>query len=260
MSEPRQPDESASPIQLTVVIPAYNEAARIPETVRAIDETLPSLFTASEIVLVDDGSTDHTAAIVQTLSPSAKTPIRIVRHSHNQGKGAAVRSGVAASIGEWVLIMDADNATPITELPRLWQCKDQAPIVLGSRYLPGSDIRRAQPLLRRIISRGGNLLIRILTGLRLTDTQNGFKLFEGKLARAIFTKATIDRWGFDIEILALAQQRSLPILEVPVAWTDAAGSKLRAGRDAWRTLRELWKIRSNIESGLYRRTGITSTG
>ncbi len=248
-----------------MIIPAYNEATRLPATLDAIatyfsdrPERPRGVGTARtpqgsrdrpgsvEVIVVDDGSTDGTVSIVESLPQSSRVPIRLARLPQNRGKGAAVRAGVLAGAGEWLLIMDADNATPITELPRLWSQRLEAPIVLGSRYLAGSDVRRAQPLARRIISRGGNALIRLLLGLELTDTQNGFKLLEGKAARAIFTGATIDRWGFDIELLALARQRGLRILEVPVAWTDAAGSKLRAGRDAWNTLHELLKIRSNL--------------
>lgn len=235
---------------LTIVIPAFNEEARLPATLEAIAEFLPNAFPNSEVIVVDDGSVDQSVATFQKLVAAYPIPLRIVELPVNLGKGAAVRDGVLASKGEWVLIMDADSSTPITELPRLWGLRNQAPIILGSRYLPGSNTRRAQPLVRRIISRGGNLLIRLLVGLHLSDTQNGFKLLCGDEARAIFEQTTIDRWGFDIEVLALAEMRGLGILEVPVAWTDAAGSKLRAGRDAWRTLQELLKIRQNLHRRL----------
>lgn len=236
---------------LSIVIPAYNESARLPATLAGIADFLPHYLPQSEVLVVDDGSSDHTVQVVKALQKRFPLPLRVHSLSSNQGKGAAVRAGVLQSTGEYVLLMDADNATPITELPRLWKRREDAAVILGSRYLPGSEIRRAQPLLRRIISRVGNGLIRVVAGLPLTDTQNGFKLLKGAVARESFRLATIDRWGFDVEVLVIAKRRGYGILEVPVSWYDAAGSKLRAGRDAWRTLRELVRIRSNAAQGVY---------
>lgn len=238
-------------LQLSIVIPAYNEAARLPATLRGIAEFLPHYLPNAEVIVADDGSSDQTLQVVEALRATFPVTLRTVSLQENQGKGAAVRAGVLASTGEYILLMDADNATPSTELPRLWDRRADAAIILGSRYLPGSEIRRAQPLIRRIISRLGNGLIRVVAGLPLTDTQNGFKLLRGEEARRIFTLTTINRWGFDVEVLVIAKRWTLGILEVPVSWYDAAGSKLRAGRDAWRTLRELIRIRRNALQGLY---------
>lgn len=233
--------------ELSVVIPAYNEAERLPATLADIAKHLPVLVPSSEVIVVDDGSADESNTTFNDLTSSFPLPLRIERHTNNRGKGAAVRTGVAASVGEWILLMDADNATPITELPKLWSKRNQAPFILGSRYVAGSSTQVAQPLVRRLISRLGNRLIRLMVGLHLADTQNGFKLMRADVVKPIFATATIDRWGFDIEILATAQQQGLEIIEVPVAWSDAAGSKLRAGRDAWRTFQELRRIRTQLQ-------------
>lgn len=241
--------------ELSVVIPAYNEAARLPKTLQIVGAFLATNFPASEVIVVEDGSTDGTPAIVRRLSRGFPIPLQVIPMPENQGKGAAVKMGVLAARGAFILITDADNATPITELPRLWKRREEAPVVISSRYLPESDIRRAQPLGRRVLSRLGNLAIRLLVGLQVSDTQNGFKLFRRAEAQAIFRLLTITRWGFDIEVLVIARELGHPVVEVPVSWYDDAESKLRAGRDAWLTLRELLRIRQNVRTGRYRRTG-----
>jgi glycosyltransferase involved in cell wall biosynthesis len=244
----------AQQCELSVVIPAYNESSRLPATLQLVADFLLTLPFSSEIIVADDGSQDETRAITERLAPQLGVPVRVEGLPENRGKGAAVRAGVLVASGKYILVTDADNATPITELPRLWAKRKQASVVVSSRYLPNSDVRRAQPLLRRLLSRAGNLLIRLVTGLRLTDTQNGFKLFEAKAAQAIFSRAMIDRWGFDIELLVIAREQGWLIAEVPVTWYDASGSKLRAGRDAWRTLKELNRIVVNRLNGRYRQS------
>lgn len=239
--------------ELSVIIPAYNEAGRLPKTLAIVGAFLAQHYPQSELIVVDDGSTDATVALVNRSRAGYPVPLRLEVLPYNHGKGAAVQAGVLAAHGEYVLIADADNATPITELPRLWQARTQAPIVISSRYLPQSNIQRAQPLARRILSRAGNLAIRVLVGLGFTDTQNGFKLFRCREGQDVFRRLTITRWGFDIEVLVIARERGYDVVEVPVSWYDDAESKLRAGRDAWRTLRELLRIRHNATTGRYQR-------
>ncbi|MBI2589806.1 glycosyltransferase family 2 protein [Candidatus Berkelbacteria bacterium] len=237
--------------ELSIVIPAYNEALRLPDTLKKIADYIGKQSWQTEVLVVEDGSQDETPQIVAQLIADYPLPLRLLTLSDNQGKGAAVRRGILAVKGDFLLLTDADNATPIEELGRLWPHRQTAEIIVGSRYLMASRIKRKQPWPRRILSRIGNLLIRAATGLKLSDTQNGFKLFERQAAHDIFKRATIDRWGFDIEILTIASVHGYRILEVPVSWYDAAGSKLRAGRDAWITLRELNRIRRNRQKGLY---------
>lgn len=239
-------------IALTVVIPAYNEAERLPATLATVADFIARQSFTADILVVDDGSQDQTGAIVLRAAGTSPVPIQLQVLPANQGKGAAVRAGVLAATGDYVLITDADNATPITELPKLWAKRESADVVVSSRYMAGAQVKRAQSLKRRVLSRAGNGLIRLATGLQLTDTQNGFKLFEQAAAKAIFSRATIDRWGFDIELLVIAREQGLSLVEVPVTWYDASGSKLRAGRDAWRTLKELYRIVVGRARGAYR--------
>lgn len=238
-------------LSLSVIIPAYNEALRLPKTLKLVGSHLKAHYPSSEVIVVDDGSKDETVKVVQALASDFSVPLRFEQLEINRGKGAAVRAGVQQAQGSYVLIMDADNATPIEELDRLWPARLKAQVVLGSRYLADSKIERAQPLIRRIISRIGNRLIQFSTGLAFVDTQNGFKVFEAAAAREIFKRLTIERWGFDIESLVIARVLGYVTVEVPVRWLDASGSKLRAGRDAWRTLKELVRIRRQLDSGVY---------
>lgn len=198
----------------------------------------------AEVLLVDDGSTDQTAA--QSLAWAKQDPrVRAVSYKKNAGKGRAVRIGVAAAKGDWLLLMDADNATPISEFALLWERRRQADIIIGSRYLGRRQPGRSW--LRQLVSRFGNGLVRLLLLPGLSDTQCGFKLFSAESAKRAFSQAQVDRWGFDFEVLAIARRLNYRIIEVPVAWQDAAGSHLRAGRAAWSTLKELvavwWRLR-----------------
>lgn len=235
---------------LSVVIPAYNEAERLPRTLEKIGQFLSGFIKKSEVIVVDDGSNDQTVAKVEALIADYPLPLKIIRQPQNQGKGAAVKKGIEASEGDFILLMDADSSTDISQLPALWS-KRGAAIIIGSRYIRAGSIKRRQSLTRRLISRLGNWLIRTLTGLSLADTQNGFKLLAGSSARQIFQRVTIERWGFDIEALVIAQENRIPLLEVPVSWYDDKRSKIRAGRDAWRTFQELLKIVGNRRRGLY---------
>ncbi len=217
---------------LSVVVPAYNEAGRIGDSLARVREFLDGRPWSWEIVVVDDGSGDHTAEIVAGLAGQLGAErLRLIRCTRNQGKGAALRTGVAATRGQRVLMMDADLATPIEELDRLWQALDQgAAVAVGSRAVPGAEITRSQSWLRVLSGRLGNLWIRSLAVPGVHDTQCGFKLFTGEAGRRLFALSREDRFGIDIEILCLARRRfRLQIAEVGIRWRHQTGSKVRLG-------------------------------
>jgi dolichyl-phosphate beta-glucosyltransferase len=224
------PVSASAPVRLSVVIPAYDEASRIERT---LDETMRFLDgrpTSWELVIADDGSRDQTVAIVQRyIAAHGDARVRLVALPVNRGKGAALRAGVAATRGERVLLMDADLATPIEELDALERALDQGyKVAAGSRAVASSDVVRPQSLLRVMLGRAGNLWIRSLAVPGVNDTQCGFKLFDGDVARELFARAREDRFGIDIEVLCLARRRlGLRIAEVGVRWEHQAGSKVR---------------------------------
>ena len=221
------PGAAAARVQLSIVVPAYNEATRI---ARSLEQTLSFLATrpgACEIIVVDDGSRDDSAQIVEDLA-KRHASVRLVRLPQNRGKGAAIRAGVAASSGERVLMMDADLATPIEELVALELALDSgAEIATASRALGSSNVSRAQSSLRVLLGRLGNLWIRAWAVPGIHDTQCGFKLFRGDVARELFALCREDRFGIDIEVLHLAVRLRYPIAEVGVRWEHQNGSKVR---------------------------------
>ena len=219
-----------SEVDLSIVIPAYNEAARIERSIVRLREFLAADDCSWEIVISDDGSTDDTAALVERVAADDQgRRTRLVRGVVNRGKGAALRAGVAQTRGRRVLMTDADLATPIDELNRLRQALDAgADIAVGSRAVPGADIRRPQSWPRILFGRLGNLWIRALAVPGVHDTQCGFKLFDGPTARRLFAACQEDRFGVDIEVLCLARRRfHLRIEEIGVRWEHQAGSKVR---------------------------------
>jgi dolichyl-phosphate beta-glucosyltransferase len=216
--------------RLSVVIPAYNEASRIERTLDRTVEFLDARDDSWEIVVADDGSRDHTAEIVQRyIKTHGDAAVRLVALPQNRGKGAALRAGVAATRGERVLLMDADLATPIEELETLSRALDRGyKVATGSRAVSTSNVTRAQSPLRVLLGRAGNLWIRSLAVPGVHDTQCGFKLFEGDVARQLFARCREDRFGIDIEVLCLARRRlGLDIAEVGIRWEHQEGSKVR---------------------------------
>jgi glycosyltransferase involved in cell wall biosynthesis len=232
------------PPPLSIIIPAYNEERRIAPTLAQITAYLDRRHRAYELIVVDDGSRDRTRD--QVAAVAAEHPqIRLLPMPRNAGKGAAVRAGVLASRGRTVLFSDADLSTPIEEVERLEAALGGgADVAIGSRAAPG-DVARRQPILRRIQGRAFHWIVRSL-GFRalaaIRDTQCGFKLFRGPVARALFGELTLTGFAFDVELLERAHER-FRIAEVPVAWTHADGSKVRPGIDAARMLRDLVRIR-----------------
>jgi glycosyltransferase involved in cell wall biosynthesis len=241
--------ENSQPL-VSIVVPAFNEAARIGNSITKIDAFMrrsPSVF---ELIVVDDGSTDQTAEIVER----SKTPrLRLVQNDGNRGKGYTVRHGVLSASGKYVLFTDADLSAPIEELEKLLDValKEHADVVIGSRALDAKYIEKHQSRLRELSGKTFNAMVRLLLGLQLHDTQCGFKLFDREKSRSVFEQQTTNGFGFDPEILFLAKRKGLKIRETPVRWSHAEGSKVNVFRDGLRMLLDLIRIRWNAIIGRY---------
>ncbi len=230
---------------LSIVVPAYNEAGRLGAGLASVLAFLDDHYPSHELIIVDDGSTDDTAGVVAR-GIAGHVQARLISYTPNRGKGHAVRTGVLDSHGDRVLFMDADLSTPLSEIPRILAALDahRAQIVIGSRGLPAAQIRQKPPFGRRVASRIFDGIKHQLVGLRgLRDTQCGFKLFEGPVARQLFAYSRVDRFMFDVEILYLAERTGLKIVEFPVAWADMPGSKVRFVEGVVNMFRDLWRIR-----------------
>jgi dolichyl-phosphate beta-glucosyltransferase len=241
-----------SEVHLSVIIPAYNEEQRLPKTIRQASEYLQAQPYRSEILVVDDGSSDGTGTIVSTW-PGGKVPVRLLRHADgmNHGKGASTRLGMLAARGTYRLFMDADNSTTLDHVSRFWPFFDQGyEVVIGSRGMPDSCIAVHQNRLKEFAGRMGNRAIQWLAVPGIRDTQAGFKMFTGRSAEIIFPRLTISRWGFDVEILVIAGVQGWKIREVPITWINAQGSKVSLG-SYFQVLMEVWRIRKNAKAGLY---------
>jgi dolichyl-phosphate beta-glucosyltransferase len=231
-------------LELSVVIPAYNEQARITLTLTRTLDYLAARHPASEVIVVDDGSRDETAAMVEEM---AEREPRLVLHRlpRNMGKGAAVRLGMLAAKGKHVLFMDADLATPIEEVDKLLRYARQgADVVIGSRGLRESDIRARQPFPRELMGRTFNMIVRSLLLGGFRDTQCGFKLFANEVGQELFSRQTLDGFAFDVEVLLLAKELGYDVREVPVVWYHAPNSKVSPVTDASRMFADLVKLRA----------------
>lgn len=239
-------------LELTVVVPAYNEEARLPRTLDRIRDYLDKAHPSSEIVVVDDGSSDRTAKVVRSLE--AKIPeVRLVLNERNRGKGYSVRAGMLAARGEVSLFTDADLSAPIEEVEKLLVALRSADIAIGSRALDRSLIQVHESRPRELAGVLFNLIVRGTTGLPFKDTQCGFKAFRTDRTRVIFQEQTIEGFGFDPEILFLALRRGLRVVEVPVLWAHDSRTKVHMTRDSLRMFAALWQIRWNAARGRYGR-------
>ena len=237
-------------VDLSVIIPAYNEAQRILPTLARVHAYLSAQPLRYEIIVVDDGSRDDTAAVAL----AARIPhLQLLVQTPNRGKGAAVRMGMLAARGQIRVMMDADCSMPPEQLPKLLApilaCK--AEIAIGSRYAPGAKTDVKQPWYRVWWSRLANRVIQrsLVPGVR--DTQCGFKAFTAEAARDLFSRGRIDGWAFDLEILALARRAHFSIAEVGVEWTDDRRSRVNPLKDMWKVIREALTIRRNLRRGVY---------
>ena len=225
--------------EISVVIPIFNEARSLPATLEELTRRFS--FLDSEFFFVDDGSTDDSAGLVEHLT-SNRTNVEVIRLPKNVGKGAALRAGVARTSSDIVLFMDADLSTSLDDLDSFLARLDEFDIVIGSRSVPGSIVERSNPL-RTIMGRTFNRLMRLATGLRIHDSQCGFKAFRGDVARLLFALSESNRFAFDPEILRIAVALGYSIDEVPVNWIASDHSAIRPFRDSLRTALDLLPIR-----------------
>jgi dolichyl-phosphate beta-glucosyltransferase len=231
-------------LDLSVIIPAYNEEQRLPRTMESIIRYLDRQPIRYEIGVVDDGSADRTCDIVRRYAQDHPRVV-LMSYGSNRGKGFAVRYGMMRGRGERLLLSDADLSTPIEEIEKLSAWLDEGyDIAIGSRALPGSNLPVRQSFLRERVGRSFNFVVRTVSGLSFADTQCGFKLFSRDAAMDVFPLLTIDRWSFDVEALFVAQRMGYRTKEVPITWIDAPGSKVSVGRDLVRTMTDLTRIRT----------------
>jgi glycosyltransferase involved in cell wall biosynthesis len=239
-------------VDLSIIVPAYNEELRLPPTLDRLARFLTTQPLRTEIIVVDDGSKDDTCGVVER-AMSRYPNLRLVRQPQNRGKGAAVRAGMLAARGQIRVMCDADCSMPPEQLPRLLApiIACTAEISIGSRYVEGSRSDVKQPLYRVLWSRLANKVIQrsLVPGIR--DTQCGFKAFTAEVARDLFSRAKIDGWAFDLEILALARRRGYAIQEVGVEWVDDRRSRINPLKDMWKVIREALIIRRNLRRGVY---------
>ena len=239
---------------LSVVIPAYNEAVRLGNTLPAVANYLRQSWPDAEVIVVDDGSTDDTAALARKIF-EASGPLRtsVISYKSNLGKGRAVRLGLLAARGEVALFSDADLSTPFTEAPKLIDpiVSGEFDVTFGSRALDRRLIGVHQPWRREQGGRIFNLVVRLATGLPFWDTQCGFKAFRMSVCRPLVEAATVDRFGFDVELLYLAFRAGLRMKEVPVRWDHNEGSKVSVVHDSVRMLNEVGLIRQQARRGVY---------
>jgi dolichyl-phosphate beta-glucosyltransferase len=235
--------------RISVVVPAYNEALRILPTIGAIATHMSSRCEPWELIVADDGSRDNTVELLNNLGLAN---MRVLVAQANGGKGSAVRRGVEASRGEYILFADADQSTPIEQFDMLLGrlIDGDFDIAVGSRAdLSASETKKS--VFRRLATTGLRLVVKVGFGIKIRDTQCGFKLFRADIARDLFARQRIGGFSFDLELLYLAQKKGYRTLEIPVEWIDAPGSTLDVGKVSIAFLVDLCKIRVNHLRGLY---------
>ena len=234
----RKLKESEASLDISVIIPTYNEEKVIKKTILEGLEYLENNFNTWEIIVVDDKSEDNTLKVLKKIKG-----IKILRNLKNHGKGYTVAKGVARAQGSLILFMDADNSTAIRELDNFLKYTSDYDLIIGSRALKDSQIKIKQSIFKRILGKIGNLIIRIMIFSKIYDSQCGFKLFSHKV-KPLFEKLTIEDWGFDFELIFLAKKYSLKIKELPITWSNNINSKVK-GRDYVKTLGQVFKVRFN---------------
>jgi dolichyl-phosphate beta-glucosyltransferase len=235
----------------SIIIPAYNEEKRMPASLRQVASFVRAQSEPIEVIVSDDGSQDSTATIVEGIAQEHPF-VTLVRNPHG-GKGAAVKAGITHGRGQYLIVSDTDLSVPIEEVPKfLPPILGGYDVAIASREAAGAQ-RVDEPGYRHMMGRVYNLLVRLIAVPRIQDTQCGFKAFRREVARDVFAYQTIDGWGFDVEILFIAQRFGYDIVEVPVVWYYGAESKVSPVRDTIRMFRELLQVRRNGRAGLYNR-------
>lgn len=240
--------EPSPALRLSIVVPAFNEESRLPATLEAINTFLDGLSFEAEIVVADDGSADGTARVAA--EAAEKWPRTRLLQLPHRGKGHAVKQGMLVAKGEYLLLSDADLSVPIEEAHRFLPPDMDADIAIGSREAPGAQ-RLGEPEYRHLMGRIFNRIVRTITGLPFQDTQCGFKMFRRDLAQALFDRQRTDGFGFDAELLFLAQRRHLRIVEIPVVWRYGEESRVRPVRHSLAMVGEALMIRWNWLRGGY---------
>lgn len=240
--------------ELSIVIPAFEEGARLGDSLATVFTFLTENAASSEVIVVDDGSNDATADVAKSVCEKfSGIASNVIRYEENRGKGFAVKTGLLAAKADIALFSDADLSTPIDEMSKLVDPikNGEYDVTFGSRALDRSLIGTHQPWRREQGGRVMNLIIRTMSGLPFADTQCGFKAFDLTKFRPLLDLMTIDRFGFDVEFLFVANHRKLRLAEIPVRWNDVAGSKVSVFRDTRRMISELSQIRRNAKNGVY---------
>jgi glycosyltransferase involved in cell wall biosynthesis len=237
--------------QYSLIIPAYNEGARLGTTLDRVLAYISAQRWDAEVIVVNDGSRDETADMVRQYAQKHPS-LRLLENPGNRGKGYSVRNGMLNAKGELLLFSDADLSSPIEEAPKLLTVlSDGADIAIGSRWLKPEMQTQRQSALRQFYGRLFNLVLRVLLGVKFKDTQCGFKAFTRDAAQTIFPLQTIERWGFDPELLFLARKAGLKVVEVPVMWAHVEGTRISALKDGLHMFSEAVKIRWNWFAGKY---------
>ncbi len=238
---------------LSVVIPAYNEELRLPETLRQVVSYLIAQSYQAEILVVDDGSIDGTEQVARSWY-DGPVSLRVIGYSDraNRGKGAAIKLGMMEAQGAYRLFMDADNSTTLDQVAGFWPYFEEGyDVVIGSRAVEGSIIGLPQAKYKEIAGRLGNWIVRFLVVPQIFDTQAGFKMLTQRSAEDIIPRLTIEGWGYDVELLAIAMCRGYRVREVPITWINSSGSKVTM-KSYFQVLSEVWRIRRNLKAGLYK--------